>query len=532
MNRSRFPCRWSTCVSDFDNVEDLFNHLSDEHVGRKATNNLCLQCHWNNCGVITAKRDHLASHLRVHLPLKPHQCNLCSKGFKRPQDLKKHEKIHTIEHQASLLSNQPGYKPVRRRRKVGHQPSGRSTKISPSPSIASHKDSVSDASPSSPSFSIGETLSSSDKTDNSVEGNQFYANHYQQDTLQGFMNDILHDSSLLPHYDADMMRRLNTIAPAIQYQAPGWILPCQPEAIPALQNWLEQLSADIDTDDNIYPDIIGNHNLITPPLLSSDQSHFMFDTSDYDLYPKLGGMNTWAAPSTLTTPIANSVFMSESDASSPTSINNKGANSQNDINIQAQFWSPGYSSSPVKYDMEMDEPSLSNPIEFKMNSRTQYEVEPNYYFETSQQETEMATPVINSTESFENKQYVVSMMNVFSAPNSCRKDSGNSLKSDIIIEEEEEETDLTAEEEDTVPENEEEEEGEREVISKRTSMTSTSSCSTCRLECPSISTKDCVESPYADLVGLIANMKVESEDTIRKRHIAIINTLWKAIRST
>lgn len=67
---SKFPCKWTNCQFGFDNPEDLFNHLSDDHVGRKATNNLCLQCQWNNCGTVAAKRDHLASHLRVHLPLK------------------------------------------------------------------------------------------------------------------------------------------------------------------------------------------------------------------------------------------------------------------------------------------------------------------------------------------------------------------------------------------------------------------------------------------------------------------------------
>ena len=34
----------------------------------------------------------------VHTPLKPHVCEVCNKPFKRPQDLKKHEKIHTEEH--------------------------------------------------------------------------------------------------------------------------------------------------------------------------------------------------------------------------------------------------------------------------------------------------------------------------------------------------------------------------------------------------------------------------------------------------
>jgi hypothetical protein len=65
-----FRCEWADCQLLFNNPEDLYTHLSDDHVGRKSTNNLCLTCQWNNCGTISAKRDHLASHLRVHLPLK------------------------------------------------------------------------------------------------------------------------------------------------------------------------------------------------------------------------------------------------------------------------------------------------------------------------------------------------------------------------------------------------------------------------------------------------------------------------------
>lgn len=34
----------------------------------------------------------------MHTPLKPHPCSVCGKSFKRPQDLKKHERIHTQEH--------------------------------------------------------------------------------------------------------------------------------------------------------------------------------------------------------------------------------------------------------------------------------------------------------------------------------------------------------------------------------------------------------------------------------------------------
>ncbi|KAI7831316.1 hypothetical protein BC939DRAFT_378845, partial [Gamsiella multidivaricata] len=76
-------------------AEMLYEHLRDDHVGRKAHHNLCLTCKWDKCNVPTfAKRDHITSHLRVHVASKPYQCEVCKKGFKRPQDLKKHEKTH------------------------------------------------------------------------------------------------------------------------------------------------------------------------------------------------------------------------------------------------------------------------------------------------------------------------------------------------------------------------------------------------------------------------------------------------------
>lgn len=93
-------CLWEGCTLFFPDPEALYNHLCNAHIGRKSTNNLCLTCRWRDCGTTCAKRDHITSHLRVHTPLKPHVCAVCDKSFKRPQDLKKHEKIHTEAHHA------------------------------------------------------------------------------------------------------------------------------------------------------------------------------------------------------------------------------------------------------------------------------------------------------------------------------------------------------------------------------------------------------------------------------------------------
>ncbi|KAJ3110514.1 hypothetical protein HDU96_006518 [Phlyctochytrium bullatum] len=91
------PGRAVPCGMHYVDMDALYHHLCNDHVGRKTTNNLSLQCHWGGCGVVCATRPHAPSHVRTPLPLNPDWGPVCSRAFKRPQDLKKHDKLHTRE---------------------------------------------------------------------------------------------------------------------------------------------------------------------------------------------------------------------------------------------------------------------------------------------------------------------------------------------------------------------------------------------------------------------------------------------------
>lgn len=302
-----------------------------------------------------------------------------------------------------------------------------------------------------------------------------------------------------------MMDRLDSIAPLLQYNE--WSLPCEPEAIPQLQNWLEQLSANIQTEeDSIYPELL----TAKPVLFQQD----LLSSEDYDLYPKLTNQNVWTSPD------------KQHSASESSYVHTPPPSSSSPLNLKPQFWSPGYlasssSSSPSSANVAspgyipspanippplpprpttQDDTMFVNYTEFTQteyiqpeytpsdaidfDTPTQYEqVEPNLVFETAKKEQELKpVPVLSTTDTFNQKKELVQMMNLFSSP-----------LGKVTYKEPESISKTTAGSVYTTDEEEEEE-----------------------------------KCPYADLVGQIQNMKID-EDTIRKRHALLVDNLTKRI---
>jgi hypothetical protein len=117
-------CQWGSCKEEFSDASNLLNHIMDFHMRNakhfyptspqqtvdqdgfvspgSGPQSKKFICEWEGCTMILNKKDHLVSHVRIHISCKPYSCSHCSKTFKRKQDVRKHERTTHRQRTASL----------------------------------------------------------------------------------------------------------------------------------------------------------------------------------------------------------------------------------------------------------------------------------------------------------------------------------------------------------------------------------------------------------------------------------------------
>jgi hypothetical protein len=328
---SVYHCRWENCQRTYTDAELLYAHLTNDHVGRKSTGNLCLTCHWEQCDVSVIKRDHITSHLRVHVPLKPHRCTVCDKAFKRPQDLKKHEKIHAEERQDPHL------------RQLPHQHSYTQDPLTPprqaqfdvlSPMASSHlsphrvpisppQSTYSDDMPSdhwhhssasssiSPATSVSEHFSHDMKQptvpSQGVHPSFAFQSHQEQHRQQQpnytnaqpdqLLSNMIFPNLETPEYTPDIANQLNMLQGMLDS---GAMTPADlnlnignDQALSEINAWLERMASNIEPpqdtmmlDNNNYNNVLYPNHGMDPALISGqyDQQHQQQHASMYPSY--------------------------------------------------------------------------------------------------------------------------------------------------------------------------------------------------------------------------------------------------------
>lgn len=328
----------------------------------------------------------------------------------------------------------------------------------------------------------------------------------------------------------EMMDRLDYISAAVQHQSNDWIPPVNnPNDLDTLQSWLEQLSANIQTDASLYPDLAMTAATTTtqPPSTSSASDNDLLDTNTSPSPPD------WKTIMMTTTenPLAASVLLQNSHTSPSISSHHPSLSSTSSspkeppsstataaTTIGASFWTPACDLPPVDEKKEpIDGPTPSDSVDFTPPVMVYNEKQPVHLFESSSDKTRLASQTKrHNTMSHEDKRNVIRMLNVLSSPDN---EANNQTLSSTTI---------NNNNSNTISPSEKDVERDHGDASPKVNSSMTHSGVMKVLD---KNTKE--DSPYAGLLEKLQDLSFDdsddASDDVQQRHIDTVNYLWDAV---
>ncbi|KAI8145499.1 hypothetical protein BJV82DRAFT_39586 [Fennellomyces sp. T-0311] len=333
----------------------------------------------------------------------------------------------------------------------------------------------------------------------------------------------------------EMMERLDGISHVIQRQPEAWTAPINDQNdINALQNWLEQLSANIQTDSCIYPELTSPQSSGLPTTVSDSTN------LDGDLYPAFDMLRhqpetvipDWKAMMMTYSdnPLTACLLEQNKNISFPPSIHSDQTLSTTDNGqhtIAANFWTPGKS---ADVDVQPIEDAVqSEAIEFDTVAMVQSKPQPIHMFESSKDEAD-----VNSKQkkwSHNEKRNMMHMLNVFTAPGqeSTTKQSKSGEIPQPTTPTGGDHVDLKPK--DSEPSLSSDEQEPTDPIAKLLFSRIADETAESRLK-PKQAKDNGSPSPYAELVDKLRDLTFNdtpAEERARRRHAAIVDRLWDAV---
>ncbi|KAI7847940.1 hypothetical protein BDC45DRAFT_333643 [Circinella umbellata] len=283
--------------------------------------------------------------------------------------------------------------------------------------------------------------------------------------LQSLLYDAIQSKTLSPDYDTEMMERLDNVSQELQRQSENWAPSINdPHDINALQDWLEQLSANIQTDACLYPEINTSPSSTQLGSTAIMPSNPNFDS---ELYPNFDIHNInkqqrqsqhhsietsanvipdWKAMMMTHSENPLAAYILEQHTTKlPPSIHSENTTLSNENisgSIGANFWTPGNSADIDILPMEDNSDAVpSEAIEFESPPRTIYtKPQPLHLFESSEETSDTAVTKqnIQTSSPHSDKRSMMHMMNVFTAPGTKQTRAERSINSTVSSENKEE----------------------------------------------------------------------------------------------